>query len=63
MSYNGRLNFGLTGDYDLMPDLDNLAGDLHAALAELAEAAGTTVTTPPPVAPAPVDADAEVTKR
>ena len=62
MSYNGRLNFGLTGDYDLMPDLDGLAGDLYAALAELAEAAGTTVTTPPPVVPAPVHADAEVTK-
>jgi diacylglycerol O-acyltransferase / wax synthase len=54
MSYNGRLNFGLTGDYDLMPDLDDLAGDLHAALAELADAAGTSVTTPPQVVPAPV---------
>ena len=62
MSYNGRLNFGLTGDYDLMPDLDDLAGDLHAALAELAEAAGTSVTTPPPVAPiaVPVETDAGV---
>jgi diacylglycerol O-acyltransferase len=54
MSYNGRLNFGLTGDYDLMPDLDDLAGDLHASLAELAEAAGTNVTTPPRMVPAPV---------
>jgi diacylglycerol O-acyltransferase len=62
MSYNGRLNFGLTGDYDLMPDLDELAGDLHAALTELAEVAGTTVTTPPPVVPAaePVEANATI---
>ena len=59
MSYNGRLNFGLTGDYDLMPDLDHLAGDLHAALSELADAAGTTVTTPPPVVPTP-EPDVEV---
>ena len=59
MSYNGRLNFGLTGDYDLMPDLDDLAGDLHAALAELAEAAGTSVTTPPPVVPAPVEQESK----
>jgi diacylglycerol O-acyltransferase / wax synthase len=70
MSYNGRLNFGLTGDYDLMPDLDELAGDLHAALTELAEVAGTTVTTPPPVVPsaapptvpASVEADAGITE-
>jgi hypothetical protein len=64
MSYNGRLNFGLTGDYDLMPDLDELAGDLHAALTELAEVAGTTVTTPPPVVPTaePVEADATISE-
>jgi diacylglycerol O-acyltransferase len=63
MSYNGRLNFGMTGDYDLMPDLDQLAADLHGALSELAEAAGTTVTTPPPVLPTPapsVEADSTV---
>src|SRR3979409_1466140 len=40
MSYNGTINFGLVGDYDLMSDLDDLADDLHASLAELAEAAG-----------------------
>ena len=40
MSYNGTINFGLVGDYDLMSDLDDLAGDLHASLVELAEAAG-----------------------
>jgi hypothetical protein len=40
MSYNGTINFGLVGDFDLMADLDDLAGDLHAALVELADAAG-----------------------
>jgi diacylglycerol O-acyltransferase / wax synthase len=40
MSYNGTINFGLVGDYDLMSDLDELADDLQASLAELAEAAG-----------------------
>jgi diacylglycerol O-acyltransferase len=36
MSYNGQINFGLIGDYDAIPDLDRLAGDLDNALAELA---------------------------
>jgi diacylglycerol O-acyltransferase / wax synthase len=40
MSYNGRLNFGLVGDYDALPDLDDLAGDLADSLQELAGAAG-----------------------
>jgi len=40
MSYNGQLNFGLTGDYDAMPDLDSLAEDLDASITELVEAAG-----------------------
>jgi diacylglycerol O-acyltransferase len=43
MSYDGRMNFGLVGDYDVMYDLDDFAEDLHAALAELAEAAGRTL--------------------
>ena len=47
MSYNGRLNFGLLGDYDALADLDRLAGDLRASLAELADAAGVTLRTPP----------------
>jgi WS/DGAT/MGAT family acyltransferase len=37
-SYNGQLNFGLVGDYDAMPDLEALAGDLAAAIDELAAA-------------------------
>jgi diacylglycerol O-acyltransferase / wax synthase len=40
MSYDGQLSFGLLGDYDAMPDLDRLAEDLGAAIAELAAAAG-----------------------
>ena len=43
MSYNGRVNFGLTADYDAMPDLDALAGDLEASIAELAAAAPSAV--------------------
>src|SRR6266540_5666698 len=33
MSYDGRLGFGLLGDYDTMPDLERLAADLEAAIA------------------------------
>jgi hypothetical protein len=43
MSYNGRLNFGLLGDFDAMPDLEQLGGDLGAAIDELALAAGVPV--------------------
>jgi diacylglycerol O-acyltransferase / wax synthase len=39
MSYNGQVNFGLVGDYDAMPDLDDLARDLEWAISELSEAA------------------------
>jgi hypothetical protein len=37
MSYNGQVNFGITADYDSMPDLDSLAEDLEASVAELSE--------------------------
>src|SRR5262245_60287749 len=40
MSYDGQVNFGLIGDYDGMPDLDDLAKDLELAIGELIEAAG-----------------------
>ncbi|MEA2450925.1 MAG: diacylglycerol O-acyltransferase / wax synthase [Thermoleophilaceae bacterium] len=43
MSYNGRINFGLVGDYDALYDLDDLAADFEASLAELAETAGVKV--------------------
>jgi diacylglycerol O-acyltransferase len=48
MSYNGQMNFGLVGDYDAMHDLDDLASDFHASLAELADAAGVTIKTSEP---------------
>jgi WS/DGAT/MGAT family acyltransferase len=40
MSYDTGVFFGLLGDYDAMPDLDALAGDVDAAVAALARAAG-----------------------
>jgi WS/DGAT/MGAT family acyltransferase len=47
MSYDGRLAFGLLGDYDAMPDLETLADDLRGAIATLSRAAGV------PAPPAP----------
>jgi diacylglycerol O-acyltransferase / wax synthase len=40
MSYDGRLAFGLLGDYDAMADLEALADDLRAAIDELTRTAG-----------------------
>jgi diacylglycerol O-acyltransferase / wax synthase len=40
MSYDGRLGFGLLGDYDAMADLEALADDLRVAIDELTRAAG-----------------------
>jgi diacylglycerol O-acyltransferase len=40
MSYDGKLFFGLLGDYDAMSDLDELADDLRSATDELSTAAG-----------------------
>jgi hypothetical protein len=51
MSYNGQVNFGLIGDYDALPELDALAADLQAAIAEMVAAA-------PPAPPAPPAAEA-----
>jgi diacylglycerol O-acyltransferase len=42
MSYDAGLFFGLLGDFDAMADLDRVASDLTAAVAELAVAAGVT---------------------
>ena len=39
MSYNGSIDFGLLGDYDALPDLEDLGEDLRHSLAELVEAA------------------------
>src|SRR5271165_2482914 len=40
MSYDGHLGFGLLGDYDALPDLEQIATDLQWAIASLARAAG-----------------------
>jgi diacylglycerol O-acyltransferase / wax synthase len=44
LSYAGRINFGLVGDYDLMWDLDDFADDIRESLAELAAEAGVELT-------------------
>lgn len=44
MSYNGRINFGIVGDYDVMDEIDQIARDFRASLFELAEAAGVSLT-------------------
>jgi diacylglycerol O-acyltransferase / wax synthase len=49
VSYDGKMEFGFTGDADGLPDVDQLAGLLHASLVELAQAAGTRVSEPSPV--------------
>ena len=40
MSYDGHLGFGLLGDYDALPELEEIAEDLQQAVAGLARAAG-----------------------
>jgi WS/DGAT/MGAT family acyltransferase len=40
LSYDGAINFGVVGDFDLLWDLDEFAEDLAESLAELATAAG-----------------------
>ncbi len=40
MSYDGRLGFGLLGDYDAVGDLEEVADDLRAAIVALRRAAG-----------------------
>jgi WS/DGAT/MGAT family acyltransferase len=40
MSYNGKMNFGLLGDFDAMPDLRVFADGITESLAELRAAAG-----------------------
>jgi diacylglycerol O-acyltransferase / wax synthase len=39
MSYNGEINFGLLGDFDLMFDLELVANGIEESIAELVEAA------------------------
>jgi diacylglycerol O-acyltransferase / wax synthase len=39
MSYNGKVDFGLLGDYDAMPDIESLGGLIEDSLQELLDAA------------------------
>jgi WS/DGAT/MGAT family acyltransferase len=39
MSYNGRMNFGLLGDYDALPDIDVITEGIQESLAELLDLA------------------------
>ncbi len=39
MSYNGQLGFGLLGDYDTLPELDQIASEITRAIGALARAA------------------------
>jgi diacylglycerol O-acyltransferase / wax synthase len=48
MSYRGRINIGLVGDYDMLSDLEELAACADASLAELAGAAGVRLSTARP---------------
>jgi diacylglycerol O-acyltransferase / wax synthase len=43
MSYNGKINFGLLGDYDALPDIGAIADGIEASLAELVSLAGRAV--------------------
>jgi diacylglycerol O-acyltransferase / wax synthase len=45
VSYNGRIDFGLVGDYDALHDIDDLGGLFAEALTELADAAGVSMHT------------------
>jgi diacylglycerol O-acyltransferase len=46
LSYDGAINFGVVGDFDLLWDLDDFADDLRQSLAELAGIAGVKLSTP-----------------
>ncbi|MBV9472089.1 MAG: wax ester/triacylglycerol synthase family O-acyltransferase [Solirubrobacterales bacterium] len=39
MSYNGGIDYGLLGDYDALPDIEEIAEGIEQALAELQQAA------------------------
>jgi len=56
MSYNGQLNFGLNADYDALPDLEVLADELRACIAELVVASERPTAAPVPTTRRPVRA-------
>ncbi len=41
MSYNGRVEYGLLGDFDALPDIDLIAAGIDESLAQLLAATGT----------------------
>jgi WS/DGAT/MGAT family acyltransferase len=51
MSYNGQLNFSLLGDFDAVPDIDQVGDDLAVELATLVALARGAAATPLPKAP------------
>jgi WS/DGAT/MGAT family acyltransferase len=51
-SYDGQLNFGLLGDFDAVPDLDQIGDDIAVELATLVALARGAATTALPKAPA-----------
>jgi diacylglycerol O-acyltransferase / wax synthase len=53
MSYNGKVEFGLLGDYDAMPDLETFAGQLEESLDELLASARAAAEPPKPREEAP----------
>jgi WS/DGAT/MGAT family acyltransferase len=46
MSYNGQMNFGLSADYDALPDLEILVDELRAVMEEIAAVAGSPLVRP-----------------
>jgi hypothetical protein len=42
LSYDGEVNFGITGDFDHAPDVEVLAEGIKIGMDELLTAAGTT---------------------
>ncbi|HWH43267.1 MAG TPA: wax ester/triacylglycerol synthase family O-acyltransferase [Thermoleophilaceae bacterium] len=61
MSYNGRINFGLVGDFDVVPDLDELAHDVRDELSALADVAGVRLAEPEVLPPLPSEPAQRVT--
>ena len=54
LSYAGKINFGLVGDFDTMWDLDDFASDVAESLAELAAEAGVELSAVPGTSRDPV---------
>jgi diacylglycerol O-acyltransferase len=50
LSYDGSINFGLVGDYDLLWDLEDFADDIRGSLEDLAAGAGVELSPDEPVA-------------